>query len=172
MALYNMVNEIAEDGRKRQGRDVLRYIRNVVCIKFIIFQLCNLLPIMEQSLIGMVFGSGKSSWWLPRKKQNGLKLNMCHRSMNTQRMLACQSHWEQSFSLVLFSLERFFQMMYSPKLVVNPYFSTKGNHLKSRYKVYRKFLEIFILRIRDAVEIQYYLSPAERQKDRKGKLDC
>ena len=37
MALYNMVNEIAEDGRKRHGCDVLRYIRNVVCIKFIIF---------------------------------------------------------------------------------------------------------------------------------------
>ena len=37
LALYNTVNEIAEDGRKRQGRDVLRYIRNVVCIKFIIF---------------------------------------------------------------------------------------------------------------------------------------
>lgn len=29
MGLYNMVNEIAEEGRKMQGRDVLGYIRNV-----------------------------------------------------------------------------------------------------------------------------------------------
>lgn len=37
-----MVNEIAEEGRKRQGHDVLCYILNVVCIKFdVIFQLCN-----------------------------------------------------------------------------------------------------------------------------------
>ena len=33
MALYNMVNEIVEDGHKRQGCDMLGYIRNVVCIK-------------------------------------------------------------------------------------------------------------------------------------------
>jgi hypothetical protein len=37
MGFYNTFNEIAEEGRKRQGRDVLGYIRNVVCIKFVIF---------------------------------------------------------------------------------------------------------------------------------------
>jgi hypothetical protein len=33
LGLYNLVNEIAEEGRKRQGHDVLGYIRNLVCIK-------------------------------------------------------------------------------------------------------------------------------------------
>ena len=33
LGLYDTVNEIAEAGRKRQGHDVLRYIRTVVCIK-------------------------------------------------------------------------------------------------------------------------------------------
>jgi hypothetical protein len=37
MGFYNTFNEIAEEGRKRQGGDVLGYIRNVVCIKFVIF---------------------------------------------------------------------------------------------------------------------------------------
>jgi hypothetical protein len=33
LGLYNLVNEIAEEGRKKQGHDVLGYIRNLVCIK-------------------------------------------------------------------------------------------------------------------------------------------
>jgi hypothetical protein len=31
--LYNLVNEIAEEGRTKQGHDMLGYIRNLVCIK-------------------------------------------------------------------------------------------------------------------------------------------
>jgi len=33
LGLYNTVNEIAEEGRKTQGHDVLGYIRNLVCFK-------------------------------------------------------------------------------------------------------------------------------------------